>query len=47
LFPRERWIQLGHLLIHHGRALCYARKPRCVDCPIEDLCDAPDKTVPS
>jgi endonuclease-3 len=47
LFPRERWIQLGHLLIHHGRALCYARKPRCVHCPIEDLCDAPDKTVPS
>jgi endonuclease-3 len=47
LFPRERWIQLAHLLIHHGRALCYARKPRCVDCPIEDLCDAPDKTVPS
>jgi endonuclease-3 len=47
LFPRERWIQLGHLLIHHGRALCYARKPRCVNCPVEDLCYAPDKTVPS
>ena len=47
LFQRERWIQLAHLLIHHGRALCYARKPRCVDCPIEDLCDAPDKTIPS
>jgi len=47
LFPRERWIQLAHLLIHHGRALCYARKPRCVECPIEDLCNSPDKTVPS
>lgn len=47
LFPRERWIQLGHLLIHHGRALCYARKPRCIQCPVEDLCASPDKTVPS
>jgi endonuclease-3 len=47
LFPRERWIHLAHLLIHHGRALCYARKPRCVNCPVEDLCYAPDKTVPS
>src|SRR4029077_11589366 len=27
LFPREKWIHLSHLLIHHGRALCQARKP--------------------
>jgi endonuclease III len=47
LFPRERWIQLAHLLIHHGRAVCYARKPKCLQCPIEDLCNSPDKTVPS
>jgi endonuclease III len=46
LFPRERWIHLAHLLIHHGRAICDARKPRCAQCPIEDLCDSVDKTVP-
>lgn len=44
LFPRERWIQLSHLLIHHGRAVCDARKPRCAQCPVEDLCDSKDKT---
>jgi endonuclease-3 len=43
LFPRSQWIQLSHLLIHHGRALCHARKPECGKCPIEDLCTSPDK----
>ena len=47
LFPRERWIHLAHLLIHHGRAICYARKPKCSQCPVEDLCTSIDKTVPS
>jgi endonuclease-3 len=43
LFPRERWIHLSHLLIHHGRAVCDARKPKCSLCPIEDLCTSIDK----
>jgi len=43
LFPRERWIHLSHLLIHHGRAVCEARKPKCAQCPIEDLCTSIDK----
>jgi endonuclease III len=43
LFPRERWIHLSHLLIHHGRAICEARKPKCSQCPIEDLCMSVDK----
>jgi endonuclease-3 len=47
LFPRDRWIHLAHLLIHHGRAVCEARKPKCIQCPIEDLCNSVDKTVPS
>jgi endonuclease-3 len=38
LHPRESWIDLGHLLIHHGRALCIARKPRCAECPVRTLC---------
>jgi endonuclease-3 len=45
LFPREKWIHLSHLLIHHGRALCQARKPRCMECPIEDLCTSADKVM--
>jgi endonuclease III len=45
LFPREKWIHLAHLLIHHGRALCHAIRPKCAECPIEDLCFSEDKTV--
>jgi endonuclease-3 len=45
VIPEDRWILVAHQLIHHGRALCVARKPKCVECPIEPLCHAPDKTV--
>jgi endonuclease-3 len=38
LFPRERWLQVADLLIHHGRRTCLARRPRCEDCVIEPLC---------
>jgi endonuclease III len=38
LFPRERWLQVADLFIHHGRRTCLARNPRCEDCPIEPLC---------
>ena len=36
--PQADWIDIGHLLIHHGRALCTARKPACSECPLQDLC---------
>ena len=36
--PQADWIDIGHLLIHHGRALCTARKPACGECPLQDLC---------
>ena len=42
--PRDRWIAFSHELIHHGRQICIARKPRCADCPLETTCWAPDKT---
>jgi len=45
LFARDRWILLAHLLIHHGRAKCSAQRPKCAECPIEDLCYSEDKTV--
>jgi endonuclease-3 len=41
---RERWIDFAHQIIHHGRALCLARSPKCADCPLENLCHAADKT---
>jgi endonuclease-3 len=44
VIPRDRWIQFSHELIHHGRRICIARKPRCVDCSLEKLCNSADKT---
>lgn len=38
LFPRERWLEVSDLLIHHGRRTCHARRPRCGACVIEPLC---------
>jgi endonuclease III len=44
IVPQDRWILYSHQVIHHGRNLCVARKPKCADCPIEPLCHAEDKT---
>ena len=38
LFPQERWTMLSHLLIEHGRQVCDARKPRCGECVLADVC---------
>jgi endonuclease-3 len=38
LFPTERWTMLSHLLIDHGRQVCDARKPRCGECVLADVC---------
>lgn len=38
LYTRERWTLLSHLLIWHGRRICIARKPRCAECPLCDVC---------
>ena len=42
--PQERWIAFSHQLIHHGRQVCDARKPKCDRCNLEQLCHANDKT---
>src|SRR5689334_13442315 len=42
--PQNRWIDYSHQIIHHGRAICVARKPKCADCPLENICHAADKT---
>lgn len=44
IIPQDRWIQFSHELIHHGRQVCVARKPRCVDCSLERECNSADKT---
>lgn len=44
VIPQTKWIDFSHQIIHHGRALCIARKPKCADCPLENLCHAADKT---
>jgi endonuclease III len=45
ILPKDRWILFSHQIILHGRNLCIARKPRCVDCPLDPLCYAKDKTI--
>ena len=38
LVPRSQWTLFPHLLIHHGRAVCIARRPKCGECPVSGLC---------
>lgn len=45
LVPRERWIRFSYQTTIFGRELCLARKPRCAQCPLEPICDSPEKTV--
>jgi endonuclease III len=44
VLPREQWIDFSHRVIWHGRALCIARKPKCAECKLENVCHAADKT---
>src|SRR5215213_7161538 len=45
LVPQEDWTLWSHLLIHHGRAICTARKPDCTRCPLLPHCPAGQKFV--
>lgn len=38
MIPRDEWINFAHRLIHHGRRVCQARRPRCEECAFADLC---------
>jgi endonuclease-3 len=44
ILPQSRWIDFSHQIIHHGRQICEARKPKCDRCNLEQLCNAKDKT---
>ena len=43
IIPKEKWIAFPLQLIFHGRALCIARKPRCVECKLDPICYTKDK----
>jgi endonuclease-3 len=45
VIPQDHWIAFSHELIWHGRRVCQARKPRCIECVLEPLCYSKDKTV--
>ncbi len=38
LIPKEQWDPTSHLLIFHGRRVCFARKPNCEGCGLSDIC---------
>ena len=38
LFPPEDWTMLSHLMIEHGRQICEARRPKCEECFLNDIC---------
>ncbi|MGB9464519.1 MAG: endonuclease III [Candidatus Acidiferrum sp.] len=44
VIPKEKWILFSHQIIWHGRRVCQARKPKCVECNLEKICYSKDKT---
>ena len=44
ILPQDHWIAFSHQLIHLGRQVCEARKPKCDRCNLEQLCHSKDKT---
>lgn len=45
ILPQSRWILFSHQVIHFGRGICVARKPKCGECPLDPLCYAKDKAL--
>ncbi|MGA9180998.1 MAG: endonuclease III, partial [Candidatus Acidiferrales bacterium] len=44
VIPQNKWIVFSHQLIWHGRRVCNARQPKCLECNLERLCYSKDKT---
>ncbi len=44
VIPEDKWILFAHQLIWHGRRVCQARKPKCIECNLDSLCYSKDKT---
>jgi endonuclease-3 len=45
ILPQHKWIQFSHQIIWHGRRVCFARKPKCIDCNLSSICHSRDKTI--
>jgi endonuclease-3 len=45
IVPKQKWILFSHQIIHFGRQVCVARKPKCSQCPLDSLCYAADKNL--
>ena len=46
LVPKKNWVMFSHWLIFHGREVCHARKPKCTECVLADLCPSRDIFYP-
>lgn len=46
LLPPQQWTEFCHRLIHHGRRICFARRPNCTGCPLEPLCPRVGLSLP-
>jgi endonuclease-3 len=47
LIPQPEWTLYSHRIIHHGRQICIARKPKCEICPLRELCEYYQKLTKS
>ena len=45
LIPRKEWTSFSHRLIYHGREICVARKPRCAQCLLNELCPSAEEPL--
>jgi endonuclease III len=45
VIPQDKWILFSHQLIWHGRRVCQARKPKCIECNLSRICYSKDKTI--
>jgi endonuclease III len=45
IIPQNRWILFSHQVIHLGRQICVARKPKCAACSLDPVCYSKDKTI--
>lgn len=45
LAPQQEWFALGNMLIWHGRKVCDARKPDCLNCPLQKMCPSAEKLL--
>jgi endonuclease-3 len=45
LIPRKEWTSFSHRLIQHGREICIARKPKCSECRLNELCPSAEEPL--